>query len=88
MDFVLRLQEANIMKKTLAVILSAVLLLCCLPFAVNAAEVIYPASGLFGASDELKSGNSYVIPEGVTIISLWAFSYCGHLKNVTGKHTL
>lgn len=67
MDFVLKLQEANIMKKTLAVILSAVLLLCCLPFAVNAAEVIYSASGLFGASDELKSGNSYVIPEGVTM---------------------
>ncbi len=56
------------MKKTLAVILSAVMLLCCLPFAVNAAETItYEANRYFSASNELVSGNTYVVASGVTV---------------------
>ena len=56
------------MKKTLAVILSAVMLLCCIPFAVNAAEQItYSASAEFTGSNELVSGNTYIISDGVTM---------------------
>ncbi len=49
------------MKKTLAVILSVIMLVCCIPFSVNAATTVYETSFNFSASDELKSGNSYVI---------------------------
>ncbi len=56
------------MKKTLAVILSAVMLLCCVPFAVNAAETItYSANSSFTGSNELVSGNTYIIDAGVTM---------------------
>lgn len=56
------------MKKTLAVILSVVMLLCCVPFAVNAAETItYSANATFTESNQLVSGNTYIIDEGVTM---------------------
>lgn len=57
------------MKKTLAVILSAVMLLCCVPFAANAANetITYSANSSFTGSNDLVSGNTYVIPENVTM---------------------
>lgn len=56
------------MKKTLAVILSVIMLLGCLPFAVSAAETItYSASANFTKSDEFVSGNTYIVPDGVTM---------------------
>lgn len=56
------------MKKTLAIILSVVMLLCCVPFAANAAEQItYSANADFTASNQLVSGNTYIIDSGVTM---------------------
>lgn len=57
------------MKKILAIILSAVMLLCCLPLASLAddAVITYTEDGSFNESDEglLRSGKTYVIPNGV-----------------------
>lgn len=56
------------MKKTFAVILSIVMLLCCIPFAANAAEQInYTANHKFESSSDLVSGNTYIVNEGVTL---------------------
>ncbi len=56
------------MKKTLAIVLSVIMLACCIPFSVNAAEQItYSANGTFATSNELISGNTYVIDSGVTM---------------------
>lgn len=56
------------MKKTLSVVLSVIMLLCCLPFAVSAAEQITFAAGdKFTTSNQLVSGNTYTIPDGVTM---------------------
>lgn len=50
------------MKKTLAVVLSVIMLLCCIPFAANAAEtIIFKASANFESSNQLVSGNTYII---------------------------
>ena len=56
------------MKKTLAVILSVIMLLCCVPFAANAAEaIIFDVSTSFTNSNQLVSGNTYTVSEGVTM---------------------
>ena len=56
------------MKKTLAVILSIIVLACCIPFSANAAEQItYSANGSFSSSDELVSGNTYIVDSGITM---------------------
>lgn len=47
------------MKKTLAVILSAIMLLCCIPFAANAVEV----EGIVGAETQLEA-TTYTIEDG------------------------
>ncbi len=55
------------MKKTLAVILSVVMLVCCIPFAFAAEQTVYTANASFTSSNELVSGNTYVINDGVTM---------------------
>lgn len=56
------------MKKVLAVFLSVLMLACCIPFSASAAETItYEASANFTASNELLSGNTYIIPKDVTM---------------------
>ena len=73
MDLCPKIQEANKMKKTLAVILSLVMLLCCVPFAANAADA--PASNLvewsenhtIKATNELQSNVNYTIKSGYTL---------------------
>lgn len=54
------------MKKTLAIVLSMVMLLCCIPFSVaSAATVTFDESGMLGSSTEFTSGTEYIIPSGV-----------------------
>lgn len=73
MDLCPKIQEANKMKKTLAVILSLVMLLCCVPFAANAADA--PAGNLvewsenhtIKATNELQSNVNYTIKSGYTL---------------------
>lgn len=57
------------MKKTFAIILSIVMLLCCIPFTVNAADQIAytSANGSFSSSNELISGNTYIIESGASM---------------------
>ena len=56
------------MKKTLAVILSVLMIACCLPFSAIAAEqVTFTASGKFENSNQLDSGKEYIIDNGVTM---------------------
>lgn len=55
------------MKKTLAVILSMIMLLCCIPVMSNAAQVDITESRDFSSSNEFESGNTYVVREGATL---------------------
>ena len=56
------------MKKTFAVILSVLMLVCCIPFSSSAASVhTFEASADFTSSNQLVSGDTYVIPDGVTM---------------------
>ncbi len=56
------------MKKALSVILCAVMLLCCIPFAVNAASTVeFTTNGKFTASNQLESKVEYIIKAGVTM---------------------
>jgi len=57
------------MKKTLAVILSIVMLVCCIPFSVNAAEnVVWDVNHTISASNELVSGNNYTQQSGILTV--------------------
>ena len=73
MDLCPKNQEANIMKKTLAVILSLVMLLCCVPFAANAADepvstlVEWSENHTIKATNELQSNVNYTIKKGYTL---------------------
>ncbi len=55
------------MKKTLAVILSVIMLVCSVPFVFAAEQINYTANGSFVSSNELISGNTYIVNEGVTM---------------------
>ncbi|MBQ3537627.1 MAG: hypothetical protein IJA39_03515 [Clostridia bacterium] len=55
------------MKKTLAIVLSVLMLVCMVPFASAATVHTFEASADFTRSDELVSGDTYVIPSGVTM---------------------
>ena len=61
------------MKKTLAVILSLVMLLCCVPFAANAADepvstlVEWSENHTIKATNELQSNVNYTIKKGYTL---------------------
>ncbi len=56
------------MKKTLAIVLSVLMLVCMIPFAASAATVhTFEASADFTSSNQLVSGDTYVIPSGVTM---------------------
>lgn len=56
------------MKKTLAVVLSVLMLVCMVPFAASAATVhTFEASADFTSSNQLVSGDTYVIPSGITM---------------------
>ena len=56
------------MKKTLAIVLSVLMLVCMVPFAASAATVhTFEASADFTKSEQLVSGDTYVIPSGVTM---------------------
>ena len=55
------------MKKTLAVILSVIMLVCCIPFASAAEEITYTANGSFATSNQLVSGGTYKVGSGVTM---------------------
>lgn len=54
------------MKKVLAVLISIVMIACCIPFSVYAADTVaYDTNYTFAASNELISGTTYVVTEGV-----------------------
>lgn len=56
------------MKKTLSIILCAIMLVCSIPLCAGAAEPFrFEVSGNFDPSDVLVSGTDYIIPEGVTM---------------------
>lgn len=56
------------MKKFLSVLLSVIMLVCCIPFAASAeGTVTFDTTGVFAASDQLVTGNNYVILSGVTM---------------------
>ncbi len=56
------------MKKTFAVILSIVMLLCCIPVMANAATIEIEGPYSFSESNELDSNNTYVVVSGYATI--------------------